>query len=181
MTIRPSEMIGRTVYFGRRKAKVIGAELHRMQVVFDGAREVEYRYNEEITEVEVPMRMKPRYWCLWVDPDVDILDDEGNVIDHGACFYVRKPDGKDHLVGEWRGDGIATDTIFAERPALEYGVTTTPHQRCVRMALELLHWPLTSALLVGPGDGVMETAATRGERGEVLFPMEPDEVFDQEL
>jgi hypothetical protein len=67
----------------------------------------------------------------------------------GCRFIV----GEDHVVAEWRGDGIASDRVFAETPELEYLVTTTPHDRCCRMVLELVHWEVVAALLRGPGDG----------------------------
>jgi len=70
-----------------------------------------------------------------------------------GCRFIL---GKDHVVAEWRGDGIASDTVFSEHPALEYGVTTTPQIRCMRMALDMAHWPVLCAMVAGPGDGQMK-------------------------
>lgn len=70
-----------------------------------------------------------------------------------GCRFIL---GKDHVVAEWRGDGIASDTVFSEHPALEYGVTTTPQIRCIRMALEMAHWPVICAMVAGPGDAQMK-------------------------
>jgi len=67
----------------------------------------------------------------------------------GCRFIV----GEDHVVAEWRGDGIAADTVFVEDTALTYFKTTTPHDRCVRMVLEMVHWEVACAMLAGPGDG----------------------------
>lgn len=72
--------------------------------------------------------------------------------DRGCRFIL----DKDHVVAEWRGDGIASDTVFSEHPSLEYGVTTTPQIRCIRMALEMAHWPVLCAMMAGPGDGKMK-------------------------
>ena len=73
-----------------------------------------------------------------------------------GCRFIL---GKDHVVAEWRGDGIASDTVFSEHPALEYGVTTTPLIRCMRMALDMAHWPVLCAMVAGPGDGQMKEIA----------------------
>jgi hypothetical protein len=75
----------------------------------------------------------------------------------GCRFLV----GEDHVVAEWRGDGIASDNIFAETPELEYLVTTTPHDRCCRMVLELVHWEVVAAMLRGAGDGKLRPMSER--------------------
>lgn len=85
----------------------------------------------------------------------------------GCRFIV----GSGHVVAEWRGDGIAGDTVFVEEPALTYFKTTTPYDRCVRMALEMVHWEVASAMLAGPGDGKLVGLADRvppllSKRGE---------------
>ena len=94
--------------------------------------------------------------------------------EHGCRFIVGDADGADHVVAEWRGDGIHADTIYTEEPVLNYGHTTTPFQRCIRMALELVHWPVTSALLAGPGDGALATIAERLEEGDIVLPRPDD-------
>lgn len=67
--------------------------------------------------------------------------------------------GEDHVIAEWgHDDGVAADLVFAERPALEYGFTTTPVQRCQRMVLEMVHWPVLCAMIAGPGDGDLKVA-----------------------
>lgn len=81
--------------------------------------------------------------------------------ERGCRFVV----GDDHVVAEWRGDGIAADTVFGEEPRLAYGVTTTPNQRCIRMAFEMAHWPILCAMLVGHGDGVMTAPPTLWDDG----------------
>jgi hypothetical protein len=75
----------------------------------------------------------------------------------GCRFLV----GDDHVVAEWRGDGIASDHVVAETPELEYLVTTTPHDRCCRMVLELVHWEVVAAMLRGPGDGELRPMSER--------------------
>lgn len=81
--------------------------------------------------------------------------------ERGCRFIV----GKDHVVAEWRGDGIAGDTVFVEDTALTYFETTTLLDRCVRMVLEMCHWEVVSAMLVGPGDGELVAWAERyGQR-----------------
>jgi hypothetical protein len=67
----------------------------------------------------------------------------------GCRFIV----GENHVVAEWRGDGISSDHVFVEDTALKYCVTTTPHDRCIRMVLEMVHWEVASAMLAGAGDG----------------------------
>jgi len=176
----PSELVGRVVYFGRRQAKVVAATDDMVRVVFAGecaeGSIPEWRSISELSEVEVPMVVKYSHrWCLWLDPDVPIRNEEGKVVDRGARFFVRTLDGEDHLVAEWRGDGISTDSLWCEEPALVYGVTTTPHQRCIRMALEELHWVLTSALLVGPGDGELASLADCVESGDAVLPTRRDD------
>lgn len=72
--------------------------------------------------------------------------------------------GENHSVAEWTDvDGVASDNVFCERPVLEYGVTTTPRQRCLRMVLEMVHWPVLCAMLVGPGDGEFKTTYDQGD------------------
>ncbi len=78
--------------------------------------------------------------------------------EHGCRFLV----GEDHVVVEWRGDGIATDTIFVEEPKLVYMQTTTPHIRCMRMVLEQAHWEVLAAMADGPGDGELKSMHERG-------------------
>lgn len=80
---------------------------------------------------------------------IRIEEDEFEDGESGCRFIL----GEEHVVAEWRGDGIATDTVFAEDPSLEYGVTTTPLTRCFRMAFEMVHWPLLCAIVDGPGNG----------------------------
>jgi len=84
--------------------------------------------------------------------------------DHGCRFIV----GKDHVVAEWRGDGIHSDTVFVEKPALTYFKTTTPFDRCVRMAMEMVHWEVSSAMLAGPGDGNLVEWGERHWPGEQM-------------
>lgn len=80
--------------------------------------------------------------------------------ERGCRFIV----GEDHVVAEWRGDGISSDTVFVEEPALTYFKTTTPHDRCVRMVLEMCHWEVACAMLAGPGDGnLVEWFKNHGE------------------
>ena len=91
---------------------------------------------------------------------VDFPDGE-----RGCRFIV----GEDHVVAEWRGDGISADTVFVEEPALTYFKTTSPLDRCVRMTMEMVHWEIACAMLTGPGDGKLLTWAEKlsdfGHRG----------------
>jgi hypothetical protein len=81
----------------------------------------------------------------------------------GGCRFVV---GEDHVVAEWRGDGIAADTVFVEEPALVYGCTTTPVDRCVRMAMRMVHWEVVCAMLAGPGDGKLVAWAEKYPHGD---------------
>ena len=76
-----------------------------------------------------------------------------------GCRFIL---GEDHIVAEWRGDGVATDTIYVEKPKLVYFETTTPQIRCQRMVLEAAHWEVLAALVAGPGDGELQTLHARG-------------------
>jgi hypothetical protein len=82
-------------------------------------------------------------------------------VEHGCRFIV----GEDHVIAEWRGYGIASDTVFVEDTALTYFETTTPLDRCVRMVLEMCHWEVASAMLAGPGDGELVEWAERYPHG----------------
>lgn len=73
------------------------------------------------------------------------IEDHGEA---GCSIFV-----DNHQVASWHGDGIASDTVFIEAPALQYLVTTTAHQRCLRIVFEMVHWEVLSAILEGPGDG----------------------------
>ena len=95
--------------------------------------------------------------------------------ERGCRFIVTDTQGADHVVAEWRGDGISTDTIFVEKPKLSYGATTTPWHRCVRMAFELAHWHLICAMLVGPSDGELKPLNERREEGHALLPIYDDD------
>ena len=92
-----------------------------------------------------------------------------------GCRFIL---GEDHVVAEWRGDGIASDTVFLEKPSLEYGVTTTSHIRCMRMAFEMAHWEILCAMVSGPGDGFLEETGdidyNRKEIVEYLRYLEKD-------
>jgi len=80
--------------------------------------------------------------------DVDFDGERG-------CRFIL---GEDHVVTEWRGDGVSIDRVFLEKTALSYGVTTTPHIRCMRMVLEMAHWEVLCAMVAGPGDGNLKEA-----------------------
>lgn len=79
----------------------------------------------------------------------------------GCRFIV----GEDHVVAEWRSDGIAADTIFVEEPVLTYFKTTSPLDRCVRMTMEMVHWEVVCAMLAGPGDGKLVEWAEKYPNG----------------
>jgi hypothetical protein len=92
--------------------------------------------------------------------------EEAEFVGERGCRFIL---GEDHVVAEWRGDGIASDTVFSERPALEYGVTTTPYIRCMRMAFEMAHWEILCAMVSGPGDGYLrEEGNINYERKEIV-------------
>ena len=88
---------------------------------------------------------------------VEKVDFDG---ERGCRFIV----GEDHVVAEWRGDGVAVDTVFVEKPALTYFKTTSPLDRCIRMVLDMVHWEVACAMLAGPGDGKLEEFAVKYRR-----------------
>jgi len=60
------------------------------------------------------------------------------------------------VVLDWKGDGIAADTVFHREPTLEYFVRTTAHHRCLRILVEHWSWPIACALITGlAGQGDM--------------------------
>lgn len=112
--------------------------------------ELEVNNEKRITELEALLERSVR------------LEEE--VID-GERVFIFKVGAEGHNVAQWTddGDGVASDNVFCEKPALKYAVTTTPIQRCLRMVLEMVHWPVLCAMLVGPGDGEFKTAYDQGE------------------
>jgi len=120
--------------------------------------DLEVRYSELEKSLENAERARQQGWnesnelrsLLSRSVRVEDADFDGE----SGCRFIL---GKDHVVAEWRGDGIATDTIFTEEPKLIYFKTTTPHIRCLRMVLEIVHWPIICAMVAGPGDGELKT------------------------
>jgi hypothetical protein len=95
----------------------------------------------------------------------------------GCRFLV----GENHVVAEWRGDGVASDNVFAETPQLEYLVTTTAHDRCCRMVLELVHWEVVAAMLRGPGDSKLRPMSERLDDDAELVAIDELTAIDEVL
>jgi hypothetical protein len=65
--------------------------------------------------------------------------------------------GADHVVAEWREQalGVFPENVFVESPSLVPWANTTPDQRRLGQVWDMVSWELVSALIAGPGDGVL--------------------------
>jgi len=110
--------------------------------------------NEAIVEARVALSRDVARLTSLLERSVHVEKVEFEDGEKGCRFII----GENHVVAEWRGDGVATDTVFVEGTALEYGITTTPYIRCMRMVLEMAHWEVLCAIVAGPGDGKLKEA-----------------------